>query len=281
VYRLRPLSERLIVRAHNWTGYLIFAVGVPYNKRFYFCQDCIISICERCHGRHDRTHQQYFALCNGIQWETRMQGLLPERRCDHCSQPRKARIECQTCGSNLCLKCFDDRDRQIEWLRAHFTKHRDHREFTHVYPRNWFMLTEYEDACNCINDPQAINHCARCLKRECTDIVTFSIHIPGMGWPYGNALLTRTAIRIGDTIYDCRSCDIEFGEVQSICESCRIAALESHPSDHIHISYTTALNLDTPDNAPEQIATTIRCAEPRCNESKHLLSMHIPHAIPT
>src|SRR6266536_1514863 len=111
------------------------SLGIPYNSFFHQCRDCVVFICEQCHSRHDRSHQQYFARCKVTQWETRMQSLDSERLCDRCSQSRKARVECWICDANLCITCWEDRDRQIEWQRTHFLRSQDHKEFSMIFPK--------------------------------------------------------------------------------------------------------------------------------------------------
>lgn len=95
-----------------------------------------------------------------------MQGLEPERLCDHCSQARKDRVECRSCLANLCIRCWNEDERQGPWLRKHYQEQRDHKELSLVLPKHFYMLKDYEGSCYCIDDPSCISHCDRCLKRK-------------------------------------------------------------------------------------------------------------------
>jgi hypothetical protein len=194
-----------------------------------------------------------------LQWEPRMQDLESDRLCDQCLQTYKARVECRNCPATICWTCFGEKDRQIKWQEKHFREHRDDRDFVVVFPKFWQILKEYEASCECASDPLSIAHCDRCFKRKSIQrsliLMIFA------------AELRYAAVRVGDTIYVCRNCRIEYGVARALCEECCIGELDSHPPSHRRETIMHTWNSNLPDDAAKQGAQAFQCAVQGCGES--------------
>lgn len=94
-----------------------------------------------------------------------MPGIESNRLCDHCAITQRDRVECPDCLANLCISCWKDEERKIQWIKNHHVKYPHHKQLSWILPEHHYVLKEYDDDCSCIDDIGCIMHCNRCLKR--------------------------------------------------------------------------------------------------------------------
>lgn len=107
-----------------------------------------------------------------IQWNKSMESEA--KFCSSCSKPVRSRFECTVCSKSLCDICCEIFATNNAWFDEHKDEFPNHKSFRSIVPPNFSMPLELERNCRCVEDPDVIMHCSRCLSGKVFDAYLYS-----------------------------------------------------------------------------------------------------------
>ena len=230
---------------------MLIILGIPFDTHCFYCTECSVDICDNCHGRHDYTHVPKLLRFEGIQWQARTPDVAPTKICRHCAREHKARIECKQCSVSLCFSCLSTIESRSPFFKRHFEERPDDRVFLQLYPPSWSVTLQINSVCPCATTPGVFVHCDVCRSSK----------LPTPTFP--EDMLTQVSVILcSQTAYACRTCRIEYGSAQEMCQNCWENHDPSHRTTHqfqtLQVVRGGASNSDV---AKQQWESVLRCAE--------------------
>ncbi|KAH8716804.1 hypothetical protein GQ44DRAFT_404222 [Phaeosphaeriaceae sp. PMI808] len=216
----------------------------------FLCVDCQLFTCEGCHDAHERSHLRNMIRFNIIQWMAKLPGIAPSAPCRYCAKDAKVRWQCERCDMALCRTCVGHHDRRIEFFSEHRKLDPDSRAFMAIYPPYWSTTPSWIiPNCRCLdNGKVGCSHCDRCHR----------------------------VVSCGQRFYFCRSCRVEFGSSQDICQEC-FEEDEEHRNRHQFGTAEIAYAETGPDNVNDAIKSLWACSEcpEKFPEGTHHMHPHL------
>lgn len=77
---------------------------------------------------------------------------------------------------------------------------------------------------------------------------------------------------MGETVYQCRDCELKFSWSQELCEICLFSDLEKHPPDHTFIYYSIEEDQSTLYDLSQAGHQMFKCGEVGCEEGMYPFS---------
>ena len=88
-------------------------------------------------------------------------------------------------------------------------------------------------------------------------------------WLRISELIICAALKIGETLYTCRTCKLEYNDSMDICENCYPEESEKHAGhEMVRLAITRVTNM--PDDKVVQLNNWWRCSSPGCNAGASL-----------
>jgi hypothetical protein len=138
-------------------------IGIPYNKFYFNCMKCDLTICNSCLSSHPRSHREF--LKKAIDKARGRDDLPEEKDCAVCMQMVDIRIQCNDCELAVCYNCWVEPAGQSK-----FAEH-EHRGLTFFRIPDDYGLDYYELECLSCQSGASFFHCGRCF--EGTSATTF------------------------------------------------------------------------------------------------------------
>jgi len=162
-----------------------------------------------------------------------MQGVRVYSDCSWCSRVAKCRLECLHCLTSMCLSCVQRDDLRDQWLAQHGDIFPLHRSFRIVKPPYWSQKPVTDLYCPCFDVHGYIGHCPRCFR----------------------------ANQAGNTLYFCKTCNIENDAAFELCDGCISEENPEHLSNHVFFRVKIERGEELPDNIQAQCNQLWHCRE--------------------
>ena len=120
--------------------------------------------CVVCKNYHDKEHQSSMLRFISVQWNKNMEpdGI---KSCSSCLKLVRSRFECTQCEQSLCNICWEISATNSVWFDEHDPSHK---LFRSILPPNFAVPKELERTCRCVEDPDVMMHCSRCVTGKST-----------------------------------------------------------------------------------------------------------------
>jgi len=127
--------------------------GIPFDKTYFLCLYCGVSLCLTCQPRHPRSH------LNGLRrlTDTKLPqdaSTRPGKVCKNCKEECYVRFECASCDIVICSPCFGS---YYESLLGH-----EHKGYTFYQVPHLHLLWQYETVCVSCTLGASMDHCTIC-----------------------------------------------------------------------------------------------------------------------
>ena len=143
---------------------LLTSKGQSVGSTLFLCRTCDVLECVVCKNYHDSQHQSSMLRFVSMQWDKNMEHELV-KSCSSCSKRVRSRFECTTCAKSLCDICCEIHAISNAWFDEHDPSHK---LFRSIMPPNFSVPMELERTCRCVEDPNVMMHCSRCVSGEYT-----------------------------------------------------------------------------------------------------------------
>ena len=128
------------------------------------CRTCDVLECVVCKNYHDNEHQSSMLRFICVQWNKNMESDVT-KCCSSCSKLVRSRFECTQCEKSLCNICCEIMATNDAWFDEHDPSHK---LFRSIVPPNFSVPEVLTRTCRCVEDPNVMMHCSRCVTCKCT-----------------------------------------------------------------------------------------------------------------